>query len=55
MNENLIKIDPHFLMHSKMVLWKNVNNDTINDKSFHAGLPIISGVKYILVNWILTK
>jgi prolyl 4-hydroxylase len=37
----------------KLVIWDNMNDaGQLNYDSFHAGLPVISGVKYIAVIWI---
>jgi|688.fasta_scaffold245172_1 prolyl 4-hydroxylase len=36
-----------------LLVWNNLNeNRVLNKKSLHAGLPIIDGVKYILVIWV---
>jgi prolyl 4-hydroxylase len=36
-----------------LLVWNNLNPDrTLNKKSLHAGLPIVDGVKYILVIWV---
>jgi prolyl 4-hydroxylase len=37
----------------KLVLWDNINDDgSLDYDSLHAGLPVISGYKYIAVIWI---
>ena len=36
----------------RCVIWKNYLDGKPNGKSFHAGLPIKTGVKYIGVKWI---
>ena len=33
--------------------WRNVNLDgSLNENSLHAGLPVISGIKYVIVIWV---
>jgi prolyl 4-hydroxylase len=45
-----LKISPEI---GKLIIWKNMNDDkTLNKNSFHAGLPVIEGEKYICVVWI---
>jgi hypothetical protein len=35
------------------VVWDNLNpNGSLDYTSIHAGLPVISGIKYIAVIWI---
>lgn len=37
----------------KLVIWKNLNDDlSINYNSLHAGLPVISGEKWICIVWV---
>lgn len=37
----------------KLVIWKNLNdNFSINYNSLHAGLPVISGEKWICIVWV---
>lgn len=37
----------------KLVVWDNLNSDrSLDYTSIHAGLPVISGIKYIAVIWI---
>jgi prolyl 4-hydroxylase len=37
----------------KLVVWDNLNpNGSLDYTSIHAGLPVISGIKYIAVIWI---
>ena len=37
----------------KLIIWENVSPDgTLNFKSSHAGLPVITGTKYIATIWI---
>ena len=37
----------------ELVTWTNLNkNGTPNMDTLHAGLPVISGTKYIVVSWI---
>lgn len=36
----------------RLVVWKNISNGTCDSMSLHAGNPVTSGVKYILVTWI---
>lgn len=37
----------------KLIIWDNVNADgSLNYDSLHSGLPVKSGVKYIMVTWI---
>jgi len=39
-----------------LLFWKNLNEDrTPNRRTKHAGLPVIDGIKYILVIWIREK
>jgi prolyl 4-hydroxylase len=36
-----------------LLIWYNLNkNRTLNRRTLHAGLPVIDGVKYIIVVWI---
>jgi hypothetical protein len=45
-----IKVNP---VKSKVVIWDNLNEDgTLDYESIHAGLPVISGTKYIATIWI---
>ena len=37
----------------KLVVWKNLINGKCNPKSLHSGNPVIKGVKYALLNWVL--
>lgn len=37
----------------KLVVWKNLLADKSNNKSIHAGNPVLKGTKYVLVNWVL--
>jgi prolyl 4-hydroxylase len=38
---------------AKIVVWSNLNDDgTLDYDSIHAGLPVISGTKYIATIWI---
>jgi prolyl 4-hydroxylase len=44
------KVEPEL---GKLIIWKNLNDDlSINLKSLHAGLPVISGEKWICVIWV---
>jgi len=37
----------------RLLIWSNVKpDDTLDYESLHAGLPIISGVKYVAIVWI---
>jgi prolyl 4-hydroxylase len=45
-----IKVKP---VKSKAIIWDNINEDgTLDYESIHAGLPVISGFKYIATIWI---
>lgn len=45
-----IKVKPE---KGKMIVWTNLNEDgTLDYDSIHAGLPVITGVKYIATIWI---
>jgi prolyl 4-hydroxylase len=45
-----IKVTPQA---GKLVVWDNIKSDgTLDYTSIHAGLPVISGIKYIAVIWI---
>jgi prolyl 4-hydroxylase len=45
-----VKIEPK---RGKAIVWKNVNEKGMPEyTSLHAGLPVIEGVKYILVIWV---
>lgn len=35
-----------------IVIWNNMDNGRIDPDSFHAGLPVIEGRKWILILWI---
>ena len=36
-----------------LLIWNNLNkNKTLNRRALHAGLPVVEGVKYIIVGWI---
>ncbi|HCW06356.1 MAG TPA: hypothetical protein DGG95_03210 [Cytophagales bacterium] len=39
-------------MLGRAVVWDNVIANNVNRKTLHAGLPVISGVKYVLTCWI---
>jgi len=39
----------------KLVIWDNMTNGEVDYTSIHAGLPVISGVKYIAVVFIREK
>lgn len=37
----------------KLIIWRNMNEDkTLNKDSFHAGLPVTEGEKWIAVIWV---
>jgi prolyl 4-hydroxylase len=39
-----------------LLLWNNARDDgLLNDDTQHAGLPVISGVKYIITKWYRTR
>jgi prolyl 4-hydroxylase len=45
-----IRVTP---LKGKLVVWDNLNpNGSLDYTSIHAGLPVISGIKYIAVIWI---
>ena len=45
-----IKVIPQ---RGKLVVWDNINPDgSLDYTSIHAGLPVLSGIKYIAVIWI---
>jgi hypothetical protein len=39
----------------KLLLWKNTNVGAIDHFSMHEGAEVESGIKYVLVNWVLTE
>lgn len=44
------KVNPKI---GKLVVWKNLNDDlTLNYNSLHAGLPVLSGEKWICIVWV---
>jgi prolyl 4-hydroxylase len=44
------RVDPQI---GKLVIWKNLNDDlSVNYNSLHAGLPVISGEKWICIVWV---
>jgi prolyl 4-hydroxylase len=44
------RVDPQI---GKLVIWKNLNDDlSVNYNSIHAGLPVISGEKWICIVWV---
>jgi prolyl 4-hydroxylase len=44
------KVNPKI---GKLVVWKNLNDDmSLNYNSLHAGLPVISGEKWICIVWV---
>lgn len=51
-----IKVAPET---GKLIIWKNVtgeqDNLSLDYDTLHAGLPVISGTKYILATWIREK
>ena len=36
----------------RLILWKNLIDGKQNQDSMHAGMPVVSGVKYVAVKWI---
>lgn len=44
-----IKISPQT---GKMVIWSNIENGKLDHDSLHAGLPVITGEKWISVIWV---
>lgn len=37
----------------RLLIWRNMNEDgTLDYDSFHAGLPVLSGIKYIAIVWV---
>lgn len=45
-----IKVTPKL---GRLLVWRNINEDTSLDyESYHAGLPVESGVKYIAIVWV---
>jgi prolyl 4-hydroxylase len=45
-----IKIIPRT---GRLLIWRNMNeDDTLDYESFHAGLPVVSGTKYIAIIWV---
>lgn len=48
-NKN-IKINPKT---GRLLIWKNIKEDgTLDYDSFHAGLPVVSGTKWIAIVWV---
>jgi len=39
----------------RLILWRNYLNGEQNKDSKHAGMPVVSGVKYVAVKWIREK
>jgi len=45
-----IKVIPKI---GSLLIWKNINEDgSLNHDSLHAGLPVISGMKWIAIIWV---